>query len=121
MAETTKLNSKDPWSGFIRLERAFVRGEWQTLSPGARCLLIEIWCLYNGKNNGSITYSIRQAEQALNCGRRTAIRWFSELRDAGLIEATQRGGFLRTELAAIVLSSSAAATASRTCSRVGTS
>jgi hypothetical protein len=81
-------------SGFIRLDRDLVRGDrWQGLSVGARALLIEIWSWHNGKNNGSIRYGTRHAEISLKCSRRTALRWFKELEDAHLIEATERGGF----------------------------
>lgn len=80
--------------GFIKLDRAVVQGErWQALSANARALLIEIWAWYNGKNNGAIRYSIRQAEISLRCSRRTAIRTLGELRDAGLLEPAERGGF----------------------------
>jgi hypothetical protein len=80
--------------GFIKLERDLVRNEtWQNLSAGARALLIEIWSWHNGKNNGSVRYSVRQAEASLRCTRKTAIKRFRELEDARLIEATERGGF----------------------------
>jgi hypothetical protein len=81
-------------AGFIKLDRDLVRSDrWQGLSPCARALLIEIWAWHNGKNNGAIRYSTRQAEKSLKCSRRTAQRLFEELRTAGLIEATERGSF----------------------------
>jgi hypothetical protein len=81
-------------NGFIQLDRDLIRSErWQGLSVGARALLIEIWSWHNGTNNGSIRYGVRQAEAALHCTRRTALRWFRELQDARLIEATERGAF----------------------------
>jgi len=81
-------------NGFIKLPRALVRGDaWQGLSPGARALMLEIWCGHNGRNNGSVRYSVRQAVESLHCSLSTAQRWFRELEDAGLIEATERGSF----------------------------
>lgn len=85
---------KKTTGGFIKLDRAVVQGErWQALSANARALLIEIWAWYNGQNNGSIRYSVRQAQTSLRCSSSTAIRTFRELQDAGLIEAAERGGF----------------------------
>lgn len=81
-------------NGFIKLDNDFVHGEvWQSLSPGARSLLIEIWSWHNGRNNGDIRYGVRQAMKSLGCSYRTAQRHFAELRDAGLIVTTQKGAF----------------------------
>ncbi len=81
-------------NGFIKLDREFVQSEkWQTLSAAARSLLIEIWALYNGYNNGDIPYGIRQAAKSLGCGKSTAMRKFAELEQAGLIEATRKASF----------------------------
>lgn len=86
----TKANG----NGFIKLDNDLVHGEvWQSLTPGARSLLIEIWSWHNGRNNGDIRYGVRQAMKSLGCSTRTARRHFSELRDAGLIVVTQKGAF----------------------------
>ncbi len=79
---------------FIRLEREFVRTEtWRALSPGAVKLLIDMWAGYNGRNNGAIRYSQSRAIKSLRCSYSTAVRLFKELEAAGLIRATERGGF----------------------------
>jgi len=81
-------------NGFIKLERDLVRSDrWQSLSVGARALLIEIWSWHNGSNNGSIRYGVRQAKESLRCSDPTALKWFKELETAHLIEAVERGGF----------------------------
>lgn len=86
----TKANG----NGFIKLDNDLVHGEpWQSLTPGARSLLIEIWSWHNGRNNGDIRYGVRQAMKSLGCSYRTAQRHFAELRKAGWIVATQKGAF----------------------------
>jgi hypothetical protein len=81
-------------NGWIQLDRELVRSErWQGLSVGARALMIEIWSWHNGGNNGSIRYGHRDAVKSLNCSFSTAKRWFQELEEARLIEATERGAF----------------------------
>ena len=81
-------------SGFIRLDHDLVRGKtWASLSSHATRLLIGIWSLYNGRNNGKLRYSVAQATRLLHCGRSTALRTFAELQAARLIEATERGSF----------------------------
>ncbi|MET4698003.1 hypothetical protein ABIE65_001020 [Constrictibacter sp. MBR-5] len=93
--------------GFIRLDRDLAQGErWRSLSANARALLIDIWGWYNGHNNGRIRYSIQQAQDALRCSRMTAIRTLAELRTAGMIEETERGGFRYKVGARIGVSSS---------------
>lgn len=88
MSKTEKID------GFIKLEREFVRsGQFRQLSPNARCVLIDIWSWYNGFNNGAIRYAIAQAQDCLGCSRSTAIRALNELKQAGLIEEVERGGF----------------------------
>jgi hypothetical protein len=83
-----------PIIGFIMLPRALVRGEtWRQLSPGAVVILIDMWSLHNGVNNGAIRYGIRQAMAANKCSRSTAIRKLHELEAAEMIEAVERGGF----------------------------
>jgi hypothetical protein len=60
---------------------------------GALPLLVYIWRRYNGRNNGRITFSQREAERQLRCSPKTAVRWFHLLQEAGFIVAMQRGTF----------------------------
>jgi Mn-dependent DtxR family transcriptional regulator len=79
---------------FIRLPHSLVRGAvWVDLSANATRLLIAIWALYDGRNNGRIRFSARDAEATLKCSPNTALKVFRELEAAGLIEAVHRGGF----------------------------
>ena len=80
--------------GFVKLDHDLVRGpEWRGLSGDAAKVLIDILDQYNGRNNGSLHYGIRHTMRCLNCSKRTAIRRLGEVRDAGLIVATEKGSF----------------------------
>jgi hypothetical protein len=63
-------------------------------SCGATRLLIFIWRRHNGRNNGAISCSIREAAAFLHCGKSTAARYFSELHALGLIEPVRLGNFV---------------------------
>jgi hypothetical protein len=82
-------------AGFNRLYHEVVdTTAWLYISQsGAVPLLIYIWRRYNGRNNGRITYSQREAERYLGCSPKRAVRWFRELQEAGFIVAVQRGTF----------------------------
>jgi len=62
-------------------------------SPAARAVLIEVARLYNGRNNGSIGVSIRDAAAWCGIGKSTAARALQDLEDSGLIERTAVGSF----------------------------
>ena len=85
---------KRPGTGFIRLTHALVDGEaFMLASNGARCLLILIWRRFNGRNNGQIPLSVREAADWLHCGKTATARYFAELQQLGLIEAVTKGQF----------------------------
>ncbi|WP_299601518.1 hypothetical protein [uncultured Tateyamaria sp.] len=62
---------------------------WATLKPGPRALYIELKRRYNGRNNGHIILSHREACKALNVHRNTVGSWFTELEARGFITMTQ--------------------------------
>jgi len=66
---------------------------FESLSVGARSLLVEIMKRHNGLNNGEISFSQREAGEGLGCSKNTATKWFWELENKGFIVATQRGSF----------------------------
>ena len=66
---------------------------WATLKPGPRALYIELKRRYNGRNNGNIILSHRDAATALNVHRNTVGAWFAELTERGFISMTQ-GAYL---------------------------
>ena len=62
---------------------------WATLPPGPRALYIELKRRYNGFNNGEIFLSHRDAASALNVGRDTVGKYFTELVERGFIIVTR--------------------------------
>lgn len=67
---------------------------YRSLKPGPRALLLELIRRYNGRNNGHIGMSARQAAEAINISDKdTALRYLNDLRDRGLIRPVTLGGF----------------------------
>lgn len=83
-----KTNRKGRTKGhqFIKLDRGVTESAaWRSLSCEARSLLIAMWERYNGSNNGSISFGIREAKANLNIGSTRAGRAFAELQQSGFI------------------------------------
>lgn len=66
---------------------------WQTLSLPGRCLLIELYALYNGENNGELFLSVREAARRLRISKNTAGDLFTELKVRGFVRPRQEGSF----------------------------
>lgn len=80
--------------GFVHIEPEWMcSAAWLALSSGAGWLLIDIWRRHNGRNNGDILYTQRDAMRRFGCSSHTAVRWFYELEAKGFIIATRRGSF----------------------------
>lgn len=62
-------------------------------SPAARAVLLELIAVENGRNNGALALSVRDAAARCNIGRDTANRALQDLEDAGLIEMVEKGCF----------------------------
>jgi len=68
---------------------------WVALSPNARCIYVEIKRFYDGKNNGFISFSARQAGAALGASQQTGSRAVNELIEQGFIEIAEESDFNR--------------------------
>jgi hypothetical protein len=66
---------------------------WRSLPCNAQALYLRLARRYNGRNNGRISYSLRQASQDLNIGRTAAVGAFRALQDHGFIVCTKKGAF----------------------------
>jgi hypothetical protein len=66
---------------------------WRSLPCTARALYLEIAKRYNGRNNGCIPYSVRQAYRDLHISKTTASRALQLLQDRGFIVCTKKGSF----------------------------
>jgi hypothetical protein len=63
------------------------------LTCPARCLLVELLKLFNGKNNGKIAMGMREAAAQIHCGKDTAHCRFDELCAKGFIKLAKAGWF----------------------------
>jgi hypothetical protein len=66
---------------------------WQSLTAGPQALLILLYSLYNGTNNGQLFLSIREAAKRLHTSPNTVSPWFDVLIERGFIKVSQRGAF----------------------------
>lgn len=94
MADKTYRKGKKGGGRFVHLPEYLQATEaWATLKPGPRALYIELKRRYNGRNNGRIILSQRDAAKAINVNRNTVGGYFAELEARGLI-AMMQGAFL---------------------------
>ena len=78
----------------IRLYHWMMRSPaWKGLPGLSRALYAELAKYYNGRNNGKIGYSARQAAKDLRISTKTASRHFRLLTDRGFIEPMKKGAF----------------------------
>jgi hypothetical protein len=90
----TNVKGRSVGTQFINLHRGITDSlAYQSLSCEARSLLIEIWRRHNGRNNGAIAYSFREARAALRVGKRKIERAFAELMDRGFLIRCYKGAF----------------------------
>lgn len=85
----------DKPSRFVMLDHRLMESSaYAMLDPVARCLLVELISLYDGKNNGSIYLSTKDATARLGrSDERAVIAAFELLQAVGLIEQTKGAHF----------------------------
>jgi hypothetical protein len=66
---------------------------YSSLGVGARALLVELYALYHGLNNGELFLSIREAARRLGCSSNYAAKCIAELCDRRFIRPHRLGGF----------------------------
>ena len=66
---------------------------WQSLTGNQRAIYIEMAARYNGRNNGRIPYSVREAAESLHIGKSTAARDLAALQERGFIIPRKKGAF----------------------------
>lgn len=78
----------------VRLHHWLIQSKaYKDLSVGARALLVELYALYNGDNNGDLFLSTREAGARLRISKSSAWRLFAELENLGFIRPRERGAF----------------------------
>ena len=70
---------------------------WASLFPQDRAVYVELRRRYNGRNNGRIGLSVREAAELCRMNRDTAARSLRRLEEAGFIEMVTPGGFTRKD------------------------
>ncbi|MEY4238956.1 MAG: hypothetical protein RL339_1557 [Pseudomonadota bacterium] len=74
--------------------RVLISEAYRSLDLAARCLLLELVMIENGKNNGSLWLSVADAADRMGqTDQRPAMRAFSDLQDRGLIAMTKDAHF----------------------------
>jgi hypothetical protein len=78
---------------FAQLPFEFIDTEIASISPGATKLYVLFLRRFNGRNNGAIPLSVREAAAWCGCGQGTAHRLLKELQKHGLIQPVVVGSF----------------------------
>jgi hypothetical protein len=68
---------------------------FQSLTPNAVRLLLELKMLHNGCNNGTLFLSVREAARRIRVGKNQAAQAFAELQDRGFLRPAALGSFGR--------------------------
>ncbi|ESY87521.1 hypothetical protein X739_05935 [Mesorhizobium sp. LNHC220B00] len=79
---------------FFQVYEWFMRSTaWQAATVYERSLYLEIKRRYNGRNNGAISLSHREAEALLDCSNTAVEKAFKGLQCKGFIKPQQKGSF----------------------------
>ena len=90
------MKSKQGKETFCRLRHETMDTDaFLNLSNGATRLLLLLFRRYDGFNNGSIPCGERDVRTWCHCGPATALAYFKELQEAGLIKRTRKGAYHR--------------------------
>lgn len=78
----------------MRLDHSLLTSPaYRSLSPVSRALLVELVRLYNGKNNGMLAVSERDAASICNVSRITIRKGFAQLIEVGILEISRNSYF----------------------------
>ncbi|MFS8115194.1 GntR family transcriptional regulator [Rhizobium jaguaris] len=66
---------------------------WGALSVVERCTYLALARRFDGKNNGFISFSVREGAEAFRVSKNTISRALRRLAELGFIEVTQEGSF----------------------------
>ena len=79
---------------FILIPHVILKSDaWKVCKPLAKAVYIQLLLRYNGKNNGYIPFSCREASEECNISKNTANRSFNELIRSGLIKCITKSNF----------------------------
>ena len=94
MARSNRKGRTKGGGRFVRLtEHLLQTPAYRSLSPTARAMLVEFRRLFDGRNNGHLRMSVRQAAERCGCSQRPAMRAIAELQEHGFIKPIRLGAF----------------------------
>ena len=94
MSGRVNAKGRNRFEPHVRLHHFLLRSEaWRRLSLAGRALLVELYALHNGTNNGDLFLSVREAARRLGVGKNKAHATFGELIEKGFIKCAQKGAF----------------------------
>lgn len=95
MARKANKAGRSKGSGrFVPIPHAMLQSTaWRSLSGPAVKVYIELHSRYNGRNNGDLSLSYREASNLLNISKSSVQRAFDELREKGFIIRTSEGAW----------------------------
>ncbi len=83
-----------PGERFVQLHYWFLEcPAWRSLKPDRKAVYLELAYRFNGRNNGEIALSIRDAARLCNIAKDTAMKALRELEAKGFIAIEKPGGF----------------------------
>ncbi len=91
-----RQNSKGRSKGghFVMLSHFLLNSPaYLSLTPAARAVYVEIARLFNGRNNGYLALSVRDAAERCRINKDTAAKALVSLQEAGFIECAAQGAF----------------------------
>lgn len=68
---------------------------YRSLSPNARCAIMEVQRRYNGSNNGHISFSYREMGERLGKDKNTGGKALNDLVKVGFLKITENSDFNR--------------------------
>ena len=81
---------------FVRLTCYMLESAaWRSLKPAERAIYVELRRRFNGRNNGWLAFSVRDAADECNVNKDTARQAFATLQERGFTECVTPGGFSR--------------------------
>lgn len=96
MASKHNQKGRSKTGSFVMLQRFMMdSAAWRDLTPAARAIYLEVAKLYNGRNNGHLALSVRDAADRCRVNKDTAAKALASLQHHGFIECVTVGGFSR--------------------------
>lgn len=96
MARRQNRKGRSSGEAFVKLTWFLLNSAaWRDLTPAARAIYLEVAKLYNGRNNGHLALSVRDAAEQCRVNKDTAAKSLASLQAHGFIECVTPGGFSR--------------------------